>query len=417
MSKNLLQDIVKVKNGKKGQATNFKYSLDRNNLFLSQNTINQVSKNNKPKYKLWIIALISVVFLLFSLSFLFAKAKIKIISKTQNISLNQNLSAVKDGNVDKVLPFHLIVISDEENKLVPVADTKDIMTKAMGKVLVYNTFSTAPQTLSKDTQLEGSNGKIYKIVSKVVIPGMNKNGTAGQIGVNIYANAPGEEYNSSPLDFVILSFKGTLKYTKFKVRSQGDITGGMKGKYYKTQDTDKNLLLTKLLQKATNQIPLGFILFKDTASLKMDENSVGATSVNDVRDNMVPIKIRATLYGFLLNEKELTKTIAKNVINQYDGSDIHIPDIKNLIFSLSDKTLPPTDVTNINFNLSGVLKIVWDVNTTKLINDLLGKSKKDFTQILSAYPNIVSANVTFRPFWVMSFPDKEKNIELNIAVN
>ena len=108
--------------------------------------------------------------------------------------------------------------------------------------------------------------------------------------------------------------------------------------------------------------------------------------------------------------------IAKNSIDQYDDSDIHIPDIKNLIFSLPDKEISFADVKNINFNLSGASQIVWNVDSSKLVNDLLGKRKKDFTQILSAYPNITSADVTFRPFWVRSFPDKEKNIKLIIEV-
>ena len=424
MSRNLLQDVIRVK--KKVQNPDFKlrYTLDENKFLSSKNIINQASNKNKPKYKLWFVALISVVFLLFALSFLFARAKITVMPKTQNISLNQNLSAVKNGNDSNALSFDLVVISGEEEKTIQGGELKDVSVKARGTVVIYNNFSSSSQVLAKDTRLEGSNGKIYQIISKITVPGI-KNGKPGSVEVSIYAALAGEEYNSAPLDFKILGFKGTSKYSKFYGRSKGDITEGLRGKYYQISNTQKatlndelkTALSAKLFQKVTAQIPPGFILFKDAGFLNIDENNINNISPESSQtDGMIKVIMKGTFYGFLFDEKKLTKMIAENSIDQYDDSDIHIPDIKNLIFSLPDKEISFADVKNINFNLSGASQIVWNVDSSKLVNDLLGKRKKDFTQILSAYPNITSADVTFRPFWVRSFPDKEKNIKLIIEV-
>ncbi|OGI85950.1 hypothetical protein A3A01_00925 [Candidatus Nomurabacteria bacterium RIFCSPLOWO2_01_FULL_39_17] len=424
MPRNLLQDVIRVK--KKVQNPDFKlrYTLDENKFLSSKNIINQASNKNKPKYKLWFVALISVVFLLFALSFLFARAKITVMPKTQNISLNQNLSAVKNGNDSNALSFDLVVISGEEEKTIQGGELKDVSVKARGTVVIYNNFSSSSQVLAKDTRLEGSNGKIYQIISKITVPGI-KNGKPGSVEVSIYAALAGEEYNSAPLDFKILGFKGTSKYSKFYGRSKGDITEGLRGKYYQISNTQKatlndelkTALSAKLFQKVTAQIPPGFILFKDAGFLNIDENNINNISPESSQtDGMIKVIMKGTFYGFLFDEKKLTKMIAENSIDQYDDSDIHIPDIKNLIFSLPDKEISFADVKNINFNLSGASQIVWNVDSSKLVNDLLGKRKKDFTQILSAYPNITSADVTFRPFWVRSFPDKEKNIKLIIEV-
>ena len=424
MPRNLLQDVIRVK--KKVQNPDFKlrYTLDENKFLSSKNIINQASNKNKPKYKLWFIPLISVVFLLFALSFLFARAKITVMPKTQNISLNQNLSAVKNGNDSNALSFDLVVISGEEEKTIQGGELKDVSVKARGTVVIYNNFSSSSQVLAKDTRLEGSNGKIYQIISKITVPGI-KNGKPGSVEVSIYAALAGEEYNSAPLDFKILGFKGTSKYSKFYGRSKGDITEGLRGKYYQISNTQKatlndelkTALSAKLFQKVTAQIPPGFILFKDAGFLNIDENNINNISPESSQtDGMIKVIMKGTFYGFLFDEKKLTKMIAENSIDQYDDSDIHIPDIKNLIFSLPDKEISFADVKNINFNLSGASQIVWNVDSSKLVNDLLGKRKKDFTQILSAYPNITSADVTFRPFWVRSFPDKEKNIKLIIEV-
>ena len=424
MPRNLLQDVIRVK--KKVQNPDFKlrYTLDENKFLSSKNIINQASNKNKPKYKLWFVALISVVFLLFALSFLFTRAKITVMPKTQNISLNQNLSAVKNGNDSNALSFDLVVISGEEEKTIQGGELKDVSVKARGTVVIYNNFSSSSQVLAKDTRLEGSNGKIYQIISKITVPGI-KNGKPGSVEVSIYAALAGEEYNSAPLDFKILGFKGTSKYSKFYGRSKGDITEGLRGKYYQISNTQKatlndelkTALSAKLFQKVTAQIPPGFILFKDAGFLNIDENNINNISPESSQtDGTIKVIMKGTFYGFLFDEKKLTKMIAENFIDQYDDSDIHIPDIKNLIFSLPDKEISFADVKNINFNLSGASQIVWNVDSSKLVNDLLGKRKKDFTQILSAYPNITSADVTFRPFWVRSFPDKEKNIKLIIEV-
>src|SRR6185436_19331087 len=93
----------------------------------------------------------------------------------------------------------------------------------------YNNYSTASQNLDIDTRLEGSNGKIYKTKTKIVIPGM-KDGKTGSVEVKVYASVAGPEYNSAPLDFKIFGFKGTPKYSKFYGRSKGALSGGAKGK-------------------------------------------------------------------------------------------------------------------------------------------------------------------------------------------
>jgi len=288
---------------------------------------------------------------------------------------------------------------------------------AIGTVIIYNAFSPSAQTLSIDTRLEGSNGKIYKTEAKAIVPGMDKKGTPGKVEVKIYASAPGADYNSPPLDFKIVGFKGTAKYEKFYGRSKGEIAGGFIGKMPDISPTDKNSLLTdlsntlgaKLLQKASDQIPDGFVLFKDAVFLKADEtNALFALNGNDFT-----VTLKGTLYGLLFDEGKLTKKIAEDNVEKYDKSDVFIPDIKDLAFSLVDKeNVSFGDVQNINFNLSGPSKIVWKLDLDKFTADLLGKSKKDFNQILSQYPNIDSATLTLIPPWKMSIPDKSKDIKI-----
>lgn len=422
MPRNLLQDMVKKTPVRERPITRpVRSSLDKINVEERkvQTKIKPEKKGNKSsKYRIFFVALVSVVFLLFALSFLFSKATVTVVPKMKDVPLTaENLSASKDSSVPG-LTFDLVVISGEENKSIQGGEMKDASTAATGSVLFYNAYNSSPQVLGANTRLEGSNGKIYKTSKKVTIPGMTKNSKPGSVQVDVYGAEVGDEYNSSPIDFKVLGFKGTPKYSKIYGRSKGDITGGFKGQSPVISTLDKTTavselkatLETKLLKKATDQIPNGFILFKDAVFLNIDDKDISFTPD---KDNTVLANVKGTLYGFLFDEKKLTAQIAQDVIDQYDGSEVYIPNIRDLTFSLADKENTSfADVKNINFTLSGTPKIVYKVDVEKFTADLLGKKKSDFNQILAQYPNIDSAVLVIRPFWKTTFPDKSASIEI-----
>jgi len=377
------------------------------------------TRNKKKKSgasrSIWTVAFISVVFLFFALSFLFSGATITVDPRIKDIVLNRDFLAMKDSATDD-LSFELIALSGEESKAVLGGEKRTVSERAVGTVVIYNSFSSSSQRLDIDTRLGGSNGKLYKTKTAVSVPGMSGN-TPGSMEVAVYANEPGQSYNSDPLDFTIVGLKGTPKYEKFTVRSKGSISGGMSGEVSVVSPEERALASTELnerlkanlLQKAEGTIPPGFILFKDAAFLDIEKENIGDIDTN----GLVSFSIQGTLYGFLFNEKKLTQKIAEYSVEGYDGSEVYVPNIRELKFSIANQDITMfRDVKSLMFNLSGSSKIVWKVDEKKLILDLVGKKKKDFNSILSTYLNVVSAEVTFRPFWKRSFPEKEKNIKL-----
>ena len=420
MSKQMLEDMVRVKHTKE----EIKKEPKPKEIYKIPTIKNEVEYAYTPKKSrtlLWVIAFFSILVCFFAISFLFAKADILVTPKTKDLVLNENLSASKDSNSNGLF-FNLIAIPGEESETVQASGEKDVSIKATGTVIIYNSFSSTPQNLSIDTKLEGSNGKIYKTQKKVVVPGMSKNGTPGQVEVGIYAAVAGQSYNSGPLDFTILGFKGTPKYSKFKIRSKTGtlIVGGFVGQAPVISDADKALALSKLkntmqtelIKKAT--YPDGFILYKNAVFLNTDDSNL--SSVYN-QDNSATLTLKGTLYGIIFSEQELTQKIAEDNVDKYDGSDIYIPNIKNLNFSLSTQmglsdNVSFDNVQNINFNLSGPVEIVWKLDVDKFTSDLLGKSKKDFSQVLSQYSNIYSATLTITPVWKMSIPDKTKDVKV-----
>ncbi len=424
MSKNLLQDMIKIKRVNREAQMPFR-DASLNPTRETRPSLEEIlpmqakkQHGNRPRYTLWFVAIVSFLFLLYSVSFLFLEAVVTVNPKMKEVVLNQNFSASLGGDAD-VLPFDLMVISGEENKTISTTLEKDVLEKAQGVVLIYNAFSSASQLLSVDTRLLGSNGKIYKTKKRITVPGM-KDGVPGSVEVGIYGAEAGEAYNSGPLDFTIFGFKGTPKYSKFYARSKGEIAGGFKGKSFVISEAErltvlndlKTILQTKLFQKAMNQIPNGFILFKDAVFFS-EEKDVPDSAPS--KDGMFSIKLKGVLHGILFNENKLTKKIVEvSNINNLDSDAVYLLNIRDLVFSdLSDKgSASFENVKNIDFNLKGETKIVWKLDESKLIADLLGKSKKDFNQILLQYPNIDSAQLVISPFWRMSLPNKMKDIKM-----
>ena len=435
MPKQFLEDMVKAKRAREGsmreikpkqkeipakEVREFKEYREVDVYDKVEFKTNKTPSKNKSKYFLWFVALASVLFCFFAVSLLFAKAKILVNPKIENVSLNENLSATKDST-GSGLSFDLVAIPGQESETVSATGQKNVSISATGTVVIFNSYSSASQTLNIDTKLEGSNGKVYKTQTKTVVPGMSKDGTPGQVQVGIYATAAGADYNSGPLDFTIIGFKGTPKYSKFTVRSESgtQITGGFIGVEPNVDPADEtialntltNTLQTSLLMKATAQIPDGYILFKNAFFL--DTNNSDLTSVSNP-DGTATLTLTGTLYGVILNENDLTTKIAQDNIQNYDESDVYIPNINNLVFSLVPATTATTISTaqNINFTLTGPAQIVWKLDTDKFMSDVLGQPKKDFTQILSKYPYIDSATLTISPVWKMSIPDQAKNVKV-----
>jgi len=219
-------------------------------------------------------------------------------------------------------------------------------------------------------------------------------------------------------DFKIVGFKGTPKYDKFYGRSKTDIVGGINGEV-RTLDASTNkdtkteleaTLKEKLMKQALAQIPKNYILYPGAINL-YDEN-VNIPTISEGDFGVASIK--ATMYAFIFEEKQLTKSISGKVLSQYDGSDVNIPQIRGLTFALTSQ--PVQNVSefpmNITFSLTGAVDIVWLIDLEKLTDLLVNRKKSEFQAVLSSFPNISSSEISLRPFWVRSFPSDKNKIKI-----
>ncbi len=368
----------------------------------------------------WIIAGVSLIALFFALSSLLAHATVTFLPKVKSVDAGGTYVAEKDTTDENALSFELMTLSDTETATIPGALNKSSDQKATGQVIVYNAYSSAAQPFATDTRLETKDGKIYKISGAVTVPGTTvKNGETipGSLVVTVYAEKGGESYNIGLTDFTIFGFKGTPKYSKFYARSKTAMTGGASGSMYSADpaagkaayDASSAKLSDRLLKNAKAQLPKGFLLFNDAISIVIPDAPTSFQS----KDSNVPVTVSGKLYGFLLDEKSLTKKIAEKTVSLKDGESITVPNISELSITIKNKDkIVPDDVKEITFDVSGTAKDVWNVDTDAVATALIGKKKKEFESIMAGFSNIDSAKTNVRPFWRSRFPEKSNDIDI-----
>jgi hypothetical protein len=101
--------------------------------------------------------------------------------------------------------------------------------KARGTITIYNDFSEASQILVATTRFLSEDGKLFRLIKNVTVPGVsieNGNRTPGKIRAEVVADSAGEEFNIEPTSFTIPGFEGSPKYDKFSARSEEKMKGG-----------------------------------------------------------------------------------------------------------------------------------------------------------------------------------------------
>jgi len=126
MPKHFFEDMVKAKRLSRGivpKEPELKETQEAEVEEIKRETKKEIKREiktnpskNKSRYFLWLVALVSVVFCFFAFSFLFSRATITVNPKTEDLVLNENLSANKDSN-NNGLFFNLVDnIFGEESK-------------------------------------------------------------------------------------------------------------------------------------------------------------------------------------------------------------------------------------------------------------------------------------------------------------
>ena len=355
---------------------------------------------------------------------IFDKATLKIVPSERTMELDEHFIA-KTGAGHPDLSFSVMERSGEEIKTVEATEVEHVDRRSSGTIIVYNNYGSASQRLITNTRFETPDGFIYRIREPIVVPGqIKKDGKTapGSLEVVVYADQPGAEYNIGLTDFTVPGFRGLPQYEKFYARSKGEMSGGFSGivKTISQKEREKikaelqTNISRKLLEDAHSQKPANFVLFDDSVFIEFGEE--GEAEQKNVNENNVSITERGNLSGVLFNEEELENYIGRVLIPTLkDEERVSIQGLEDIDFEFENRTRVDLSTdSDISFTLKGRAHIVWVFDEEKLKKDLLGKPKKELTDILAQFPSIKKAELVFRPFWKRFFPKDVKDIHIEL---
>lgn len=292
--------------------------------------------------------------------------------------------------------------------------------KARGMIVVYNGFSAEPQTLIATTRFESENGKIFRLLKNVIVPGTTQidgETKPGVIEVEVVADGAGEEYEIEPTSFTIPGFKESPKFEKFSAKSTKKmVNGGSTGtpiRIVTLRDIEnakieaESKLKEKIKEIFKNNLQSDEILLDQAIALTPLKSvaNVKAGEVQDSFEYTVEYEADAVVFS--------QKAIEELLVEAYKKEEKKPSEVENLKLDYAALT-PDFEDKSLTVKVHGELMLRGDLEAEKLKKEFLGKNQQEIEGIIKLYPQIKNVTFEFEPELVSRVPQYAKRVSLDI---
>ena len=383
-----------------------------------------------------IIILLGISFSLIAfyyLGFVFlAKAEINIITK--KIEMPFSGVVLVDTNVSSldfnraIIPGNLFTLKvNETQDFLSTGQGKDEK-KAKGIITIYNNYSTSPQILVATTRFETPDHKIFRLDSRIVIPGSttkNRELVQSTIDVKVTADKSGTNYNIEACNlpdcqFTIPGFEGTSKFDGFYGVSPKAMTGGALASVPLVTSEDFKEAVDIIVEKykdsinqdLENKIPKEPKVLKVLQGAKSGIKLTNLSSDANVGDHRKNFSVSAEVEIKVIAFDEdniieyIQKILEKDRDENYDYCQKPELEYLELKTDFSKGTMRMSVKTN---------QVVCHKLSLEEIKQLVvGKDKEELNQIFEANPGIKDVEVKLWPLWIRKVPNSLDKINLFI---
>ncbi|MDD5145910.1 MAG: hypothetical protein PHF44_03670 [Candidatus Pacebacteria bacterium] len=382
---------------------------------------------SSPFKKIFFSTLILIIAFASFANFFLNNVKIQIWPETETLDFTKEITV--EANTKEIYVSSSTIPGEifEEEKSVsrefPATGEVLVEKKAHGQIRVYNNYSVNSQPLVSETRFVSAEGKIFKTLERVVIPGgkMEKgNLQPGFIDVEVEADEPGESYNIGPTAFSIPGFLGGPKYTSFYAKSFQDMAGGFSGKVLQVSSKDleyaKNTLIDSLIEESKNslkeKISTDYILPENAVFFETLESNSSAKEGSQSPNFTYKVKIKIKELVFKKTDLE---TFAKEFILSQISKDKKIEEKSlNINWNAESADIPSGRII-LAFEFSA--KIYFAIPEAELKEALQGKSLAEARAILGDLPNVKKVQVIPWPFWLNSLPNDADKIKVELVLD
>jgi len=286
---------------------------------------------------------------------------------------------------------------------------------ARGTVKIYNHYSSSNQSLVATTRLLSKEGKLFRLIKNVVVPGKNGD-EPGMIEAQVIADKIGQSYNIEASEFTIEGFKGGDKYDKFKVISEEKMTGGANDTENKkvkiVTESDINLAREKSIKSFNESLEENIkknLEEGETFAYNSIEKEIifndSSYAPGDIIDQF-NYKIKEKIKVITFNETEFQK-ILQSSFDEESQDDLVFEKISDIKF-MKDVADYSAKKLDLNVTAKGDYWPVLDENILK--NELSEKNNEGIKEYLSSLEQINRAVLLYSPSWLSSMPVKKGNV-------
>lgn len=326
--------------------------------------------------------------------------------KTQNIDFEATgqTSSQEINAFSKIIPLKRMTKSGNRSMSFDATGKNSASDqKAKGKVTIYNEFSSATQQLVATTRLVTEDGKIYRLVRGVVVPGTTQLGSETKPGVieaDVIADQAGEEYNIGPAEMRIAGFEGGPKYEKFYAKSIKPIVGGgskekelsvvSKEDIQKAKGKVEQSLEEELKEEIKKEAGDGFVVLPDAVKISFSASlsSLEAGAASSSFD----YQAKGTADALVFSLEDMRK-----MINDAWRPEMDIKKSLTLNDMEYQELKADFEKGELKMKVSGVLETRSDIDLNKFRSQVLGKKSSEIEDTLKQYPQIDNMDVEFWP--------------------
>ena len=340
----------------------------------------------------------------------YSRETFTIVPRSAHVAVD--VTTVTQSTPGSGIMYELTPLRGTASTTIPATAGAPINTKAQGKVLFYNSFSSQSQRLIAGTRISDASGRIYRIASSVSVPGYTTKGAGvipGSISATIVADLPGDTYNitgtDSVSDFKVVAYKGSSKYDSIYGRLTSPITGGFSGA---TIVTDQNLvastsitlqqrIIAQLLAKAANTIPPGYVMYPNSYVTSFTKPVI---STKD--PHTATVSVDGTLYLILFNKADLADHLSTTTKTaSFKPFGFTTPGIESLRVTITNSSdFSPDKKGALIVKMLGSFDIIGAIPVDEIKKKLIGLPLSNVKAVLNTYgPVVFSGTAELSPQW------------------
>jgi hypothetical protein len=331
------------------------------------------------------------------------------------ITIDKAISVV-DTELEKI-PGEVFEYSKNIQLEFPTTGRKEQAIKARGKITIYNAYNNSSQPLVATTRFETPDGKIFRIIEGVTVPGaksVDGKIEPASISVDVIADAVGEAYNIGPVEkFTIPGFAGSDRFEGFYASSENSMSGGFVGEApFPSEDDIANAkeTTTQKLEESMKllmltQLPREFTLVDGATKFTLTKEQINTFPNSD--GNFIAF-VEGTMSAIAFRNEDLFTLLRLKLKDETDGTFVISDD--ELVYGKPEIGEVGVLMLPIDYQAS----LIKNIPVEELKDRIAGKSENDLKAMLFSVAGLESAEVALWPFWVKKTPEKSSRIFITV---